>query len=54
MKKQHGGPRNGAGRPATGRKHYTVTIKPKEMTRWKKAAKAKDKSVGELMEETEL
>lgn len=53
-KPSHGGPRKGAGRPETGRKHYTVTIKPKEMIRWKKAAKAKLKSVGELMEETEV
>ena len=52
--KTHGGKRKGAGRPSTGRKHYTVTIKPKEMDQWKKAAKTKQKTVGELMEETKV
>ncbi len=46
----HGGKRKGAGRKSSGRKAYTIRMKPKTMSALKSAAKPK--SVGKWLDDT--
>lgn len=45
-----GGPRPGAGRKPSGRKQYTVRMRPPNWEKLEAKAKAKDLTVGEYLE----
>ena len=49
-KKNHGGPRRGAGRPPAGRTQITVRMTPEAITKAKERAKAGRVRLGELFE----
>lgn len=46
----HGGPRDGAGRPSTGRQAYTIRMYPATHEHLTLLAQAKNQSIGEFLE----